>query len=84
MQVICPECGKIGLLQKITPRYYRVRHNIVNERAGSFKVTIRIYTFQYHRVSTEWAEQQINAEKQKEEAYLRDMINNTLTTSQTR
>jgi hypothetical protein len=73
MQVKCPQCEKEGLLQKINPRFYRVRHSIV----------IRIYgllgsfndrTFTYCRVSTEWAEQQINAEKQRYEEYVKELL----------
>jgi hypothetical protein len=66
MQVICPQCGKVGLLQKITPRYYRIRHSFTTNHFGT--LTGRPYNkrnFTYCRVETSWAEQQINAEKQR-------------------
>lgn len=74
MQVICPQCGKVGLLQQITKRYHRVRHSVITQHVTSFGKCFNIRTFTYCRVSTEWAEQQINNEKQKEEAYLKELF----------
>jgi ssDNA-binding Zn-finger/Zn-ribbon topoisomerase 1 len=77
MQVICPECGKVGLLQTITPGYHRIRHSIVTKCYGTCNG--RPYnnrTFNYCRVSIEWAEEQINAEKKREEAELRRILGN--------
>jgi len=73
MQVTCSQCEKVGLLQKITPRYYRVRHSIVIRKYGLLgSFNDRIFT--YCRVSTEWAEQQIENERLREEAYLKELF----------
>jgi len=74
MQVTCPQCGKMGLLQTITPRYYRIRHSIVTQHITYFGKLFNIRTFSYHRVSTEWAKQQFNAEKQKYEEFLKELF----------
>lgn len=77
MQVICPHCGKRGLLQTNSPRYHRIRHSVItihqgrtNGNGGQYKTR----DFTYCRVPTSWAEEQINAERQREqEAYRRIM-----------
>ena len=74
MQVICPICGEIGLIQTITPRYHRIRHSLITQHFTSFVKPFNVRTFSYHRVSTEWAEQQINSQRQKEEECLRQML----------
>jgi hypothetical protein len=63
MQVICSQCGEVGLLQKITPRYYRVRHSISSQLRSDYGKLFNHRTFSYHRVSTEWALQQISDEE---------------------
>lgn len=69
MQVECHECGKIGLLQTITPRYHRVRHTIKKPYFSSDARKICYNRqFTYCRVHTQWAEELINAEKKREEA----------------
>lgn len=75
MQVTCPKCDKKGLLQTITPRYHRVRHSIVTKQYGTLNG--RPYndrTFTYCRVTTDWAQQQFDAEKKREEEYLKKLF----------
>jgi len=74
MQVSCPQCGKVGLLQKITPRYYRIRHNVNTPHITSFGKPFNIRTFSYCRVSIECAKQQIENERLREEAYLKELF----------
>jgi hypothetical protein len=77
MQIKCPLCGKVGLLQTITPRFHRIRHSIItvfesriNGNGGVYKTR----DFSYCRVSTEWALIQINAEREKQEAEYRRIM----------
>ncbi|HMK94314.1 MAG TPA: hypothetical protein VK536_02820 [Candidatus Limnocylindrales bacterium] len=80
MQVICPQCGERGLLQKITPRYYRVRHSIVTEYPGRLNGVgkpYRVRTFTNCRVPTEWAEEQYKAEEEKYQEFLRELFART-------
>jgi hypothetical protein len=60
MQVMCPQCNEIGLLQTINTKHHRIRHTIklCKNRA-----------FYYHRVDSVWAKEQFNAEKHREEEY---------------
>jgi hypothetical protein len=77
MLVNCPQCGKVGLLQQITPRYHRIRHSIITTHNGKRNGNGGIYKtrdFSYCRVSTNWALEQINAEKQREEAEYRRIM----------
>jgi hypothetical protein len=76
VQIECSQCGKIGLLQKITNRYYRVRHT-VKRPYHSIDLERECYNrdFTYCRVPTGWAEEQINNEKLREEEYLRKLLN---------
>lgn len=75
MQVTCPQCDKIGLLQTITPRYHRVRHTVKIPYFSSF-VNKMCYDrdFTYCRVDSSWAEQQFDAEKKREEEYLKKLF----------
>jgi hypothetical protein len=75
MLVKCKECKEVGLLQTITPRYHRVRHHYYTNEVGTLTGRhFRIRHFKYHRVSTEWALEQINAERQREEAEYRRIM----------
>jgi hypothetical protein len=74
MQVECTECGKVGLLQKITPRYFRIRHSTVTHHIALFGRPYNRRNFSYCRVSTEWAEHKIKEEQLKEETELRELL----------
>jgi hypothetical protein len=75
MQVTCPECGKVGLLQKITPRYYRIRHSVNTWHIAEWtKKQFKKRTFTYCRVLTEWAEEQVRIEKLREAEELRKIL----------
>jgi hypothetical protein len=75
MQVLCPICGKVGLLQEITPRYYRVRHSVVKSYIHpKTRSPYKDRSFTYCRVLTEWALQQIEEEKTKKESELNKIL----------
>ena len=53
VKVACQVCGVQGYLQKVTDRFYRVRHyRGKNEETGKSKFT-------YHRIDTEFAEREL-------------------------
>jgi len=75
MQVTCPHCGERGLLQKITPRYYRVRHTIKLPYYSNYAGRMCYNRdFSYCRVSTEWAMEQYEAKRSMDEAELRRLL----------
>jgi hypothetical protein len=74
MQVDCPVCAKVGLLQKITPRYFRIRHSLKDPHYSPYwGRTYYTRHFTYCRVATEWAQEQINNEKQRQEESLKQL-----------
>ncbi len=75
MRVTCPKCGKIGLLQKITPRYHRIRHTakIPFTSCLTGKGCYHRH-FTYCRVESSWAEQQLDTERQREEAFYKKWL----------
>jgi hypothetical protein len=69
IQVNCPKCSKTGLLQTITPRFHRIRHTIkVPYFSRGVDRICYNREFVYCRVETEWAIQQLENERLRNEA----------------
>ena len=53
MKVECEQCHSIGYLQRVTDRYFRIRHY------KNLHPTTKKPQFEYHRISTEYALEQL-------------------------
>ncbi len=74
MLVICV-CGKIGLLQQMTPKYFRVRHTTkVPYFSKSMRRLCYHRHFTYCKVSVEWAQKKIAETKEQEMEELKKML----------
>jgi hypothetical protein len=59
MQVICPHCKELGYLQKVTTRFYRVRHYVCKHPTKVYKGGDKASVYRYCNVTLEWALKQI-------------------------
>lgn len=71
MQTECPICSEWGSLQKVNPRFYRMRHYIGKHPTKISKERTRVSMFSYCRVSTEWALKQIAHQEEIDKWYLK-------------